>query len=210
MSNLINAAPALLETDELRADIYALLATLLRQPPETDLLTWLQDLEPDQDEDTPMARAWSTLALAAKHSQFSQLEDEYHQLFIGVGRGELMPFGCWYLTGSLMEKPLVLLREDLDILGFERQENVKEPEDHIAAQCEVMSMLITSGRGYDVQYQFWQKHIKNWASKFFTDLQSAKTAVFYTAVGLLGHAFMQQEDNWFLQLSPAAREGGKQ
>lgn len=210
MNNLINAAPALLETDELRADIYALLATLLRQPPQTDLLTWLQELQPDQDQDTPMARAWSTLALAAKHSQFSQLEDEYNALFIGVGRGELMPFGCWYLTGSLMEKPLVLLREDLEILGFERQENVKEPEDHIAAQCEVMSMLITGGRGYDVQYQFWQKHIQNWASKFFTDLQSAKTAVFYTAVGLLGHAFMQQEDNWFLQLSPAAREGGKQ
>ncbi|WP_415881336.1 molecular chaperone [Neptuniibacter sp. SY11_33] len=210
MTNMINAAPALQETDELRADIYALLATMLRKQPEADLLAWLKELESDQDEDTPMARAWSTLALAAKHSEPSQLEDEYTQLFIGVGRGELMPFACWYLTGSLMEKPLAFLREDLEILGFERQENVKEPEDHIAALCEVMSMLIRTGRGYEVQHQFWQKHIQTWAEKFFTDLQSAKTAVFYTAVGLLGHAFMQQEDNWYLQLSPAAREGGKQ
>lgn len=208
--NMISSAPALQETDELRADIYALLATLLRSSPKGDLMQWLTTVEPDQDEDSPMARAWSTLALSAKHSNVQQLEDEYHHLFIGVGRGELMPFGCWYLTGSLMEKPLVLLREDLQVLGFQRQPDVKEPEDHIAALCEVMSMLIQTGRNYETQHQFWQKHLQSWANKFFTDLQNAEHAVFYTAAGLLGQAFMQQEDNWFLQLSPAAREGGEQ
>lgn len=208
--NIINAAPALQETDELRADIYALLATLLRGAPSEELTEWMSGLEPDQDEDTPMARAWSTLALAAKHSDTPQRDDEYHNLFIGVGRGELMPFGCWYLTGSLMEKPLAILREDLELLGFQRQDNVKEPEDHIAALCEVMSMLISSGRGYETQYQFWKRHMQSWTTKFFTDLQNAEHAVFYTATGLLGQAFMQQEDDWFLQLSPAAREGGQQ
>lgn len=208
--NMINTTPALQETDQLRADIYALLATLLRQAPNNDLLQWLESIEPDQDEDTPMARAWSTLALAAKHSKTQQLDNEYHHLFIGVGRGELMPFACWYLTGSLMEKPLVLLREDLNRLGFERQTNVKEPEDHIAALCEVMSLLITNGHGYTTQHQFWQQHLECWANRFFTDLQSADNAVFYTAAGLLGNAFMQQEDNWFIQLSPAARESGQQ
>lgn len=208
--NMINVAPALNETDQLRADIYALLATLLRQPPETDLLAWLSGLEPDLDEDTPMARAWTTLALSARHSNQSQLDDEYQHLFIGVGRGELMPFGCWYLTGSLMEKPLVILREDLDLLDYERQQDVKEPEDHIAALCEVMSLIIGSGRGYETQHQFWQKHLESWANKFFIDLQNAENAVFYTAIGLLGAAFMQQEDNWYMQLSPAARDGGPQ
>ena len=58
--NMINATPALQETDQLRADIYALLATLLRQAPNEDLLEWLASLESDQDEDTPMARGWST------------------------------------------------------------------------------------------------------------------------------------------------------
>ncbi|WP_286238491.1 TorD/DmsD family molecular chaperone [Neptuniibacter halophilus] len=208
--NMITAAPALQETDELRADIYALLASLLRQAPAEEMLQWLESLAPDQDEDTPMARAWSTLALSARYSNPAQNEDEYQNLFIGVGRGELMPFACWYLTGSLMEKPLVLLREDLKLLGFERQDNVKEPEDHIAALCEVMSMLISTGRSYETQHQFWQAHLQSWAKRFFTDLQNAKGAVFYTAVGLLGEAFLQQEDNWYLQLSPAAREGGQQ
>lgn len=206
--NMISSAPALQETDELRADIYALLATLLRQPPQSELLAWLKELEPDQAEDSPMTRAWSMLALQANHGAPEQLDDEHHNLFIGVGRGELMPFGCWYLTGSLMEKPLVILREELDILGFERQANVKEPEDHIAALCEVMSMLIQTGRSYETQHQFWSKHIQSWSSQFFMDLQNAEHAVFYTAVGLLGHAFMQQEDDWFIQLSSAAREGG--
>jgi len=208
--NMISTAPALQETDELRADIYALLATLLRQPPKAEVLSWLQELEPDKDEDSPMARAWSLLAMHANSCVSEQLDDEHHNLFIGVGRGELMPFGCWYLTGSLMEKPLVLLREDLKLLGFERQPDVKEPEDHIAALCEVMSMLIQGGRSYEIQHQFWQKHIQTWSEKFFIDLQNAEHSVFYTAVGVLGQAFMQQEDNWFLQLSPAARKGGQQ
>lgn len=208
--NMITSAPALQETDALRADIYALLATLLRQAPSKELIVWMKDLVPDQDIDTPMARAWSALALSAKHSNAQQRDDEYHQLFIGVGRGELMPFACWYLTGSLMEKPLAILRDELSLLGFERQTDIKEPEDHIAALCEVMSMLISSGRSYAIQHQFWQRHLQSWTTKFFTDLQNAEHAVFYTATGLLGQAFMQQEDNWFLQLSPAAREGGQQ
>jgi len=208
--NMITSAPALQETDALRADIYALLATLLRQAPSKELIVWMKDLVPDQDIDTPMARAWSALALSAKHSNAQQRDDEYHQLFIGVGRGELMPFACWYLTGSLMEKPLAILRNELSLLGFERQTDIKEPEDHIAALCEVMSMLISSGRSYEIQHQFWQRHLQSWTTKFFTDLQNAEHAVFYTATGLLGQAFMQQEDNWFLQLSPAAREGGQQ
>lgn len=208
--NLINTAPALQETDALRADIYALLASLLRQPPQGEMLEWLKQLEDELEEDSPMARAWSSLALSARFCDPVKLEDEHLQLFIGMGRGELMPFACWYLTGSLMEKPLVLLREDLALLGYERQEGIKEPEDHIAALCEVMSMLIQSGHTYETQQQFWEKHLNSWSDRFFTDLQNADNAVFYTAVGLLGAAFMQQESNWFNQLSPAALTGGEQ
>jgi len=208
--NMINTAPALSETDQLRADIYALLAALLRQAPAEELLTWLAGIEPDEDEDTPMARAWKALALSARYSKPEQLDDEFHHLFIGVGRGELMPFGCWYLTGSLMEKPLVVLRADLARLGYERQPDVKEPEDHIAALCEVMSMLIANGYDARMQQQFWQAHLRNWATQFFTDLQNAEHAVLYTAVGLLGAAFMQQEAIGFDRLPPAAAECGQQ
>ena len=82
------------------------------------------------------------------------MDAEYQDLFIGVGRGEVVPYGSWYMTGFLMDKPLALLRADLAALGFERQENVKEPEDHAAALCETMAMLINEGQDLDAQRTF--------------------------------------------------------
>ena len=38
---------------------------------------------------------------------------EFFDLFIGVGRGELLPYGSYYLTGFLHERPLARLRENL-------------------------------------------------------------------------------------------------
>lgn len=201
--NMISTPPALTENDTLRADIFALFAALLRDAPTAEVLGWLAQLEADGT-DSPMSRAWSALALAAQHSRPAQLEDEYQQLFIGIGRGELMPFACWYLTGSLMEKPLVSLRQDLARLGYQRQAEVHEPEDHIAALCEVMSMLIGSGQSYPLQQQFWQRHLQPWCGRFFQDLQRAQSAVFYSAVGLLGAAFCQQESLFFQQLPAGA------
>ena len=43
-----------------------------------------------------------------------RVEREYFDLFIGLGRGELLPYGSYYLTGFLHERPLARLREDLE------------------------------------------------------------------------------------------------
>ncbi|QEQ97920.1 TorD/DmsD family molecular chaperone [Neptunomonas concharum] len=200
---MINLTPALQEHDQLRADIYALLGNLLRSAPSAETLEWLSTLTPDNDDSGSMADAWSALALTANYATEASIADEYQDLFIGVGRGELMPFGCWYLTGSLMEKPLVQLRNDLTQLGYVRQPDVYEPEDHIAALCEVMSLMILNHHGYSQQHTFWQRHIAPWARKFFSDLQHAKRAVFYSPIGLLGEHFVQKEADYFQQLSPA-------
>jgi TorA maturation chaperone TorD len=191
------------EYDQLRGDIYALLASLLRSAPTQDALAWLQALQPDGDDNPDMLKAWSALALTAQHSKTEAVAQEYQDLFIGVGRGELMPFGCWYLTGSLMERPLVTLREDLKHLGYERQKEVYEPEDHIAALCEVLSLMVSQDHNYSHQYSFLQRHLFPWAFAFFTDLQTANNAYFYAPVGLLAHTFFQQEKTYFQQLSPA-------
>lgn len=130
------------ENDQLRADIYQLLAALLRRHPSPELLSFLGDLEVDANDDSDMTKAWLALKLAAVQFDSNQLEDEYFNIFLGVGSGEILPYGSWFMTGSLMDKPLALLRQDLMQLGFEREENVKEPEDHVAALCEVMSVLL--------------------------------------------------------------------
>ncbi len=45
-----------------------------------------------------------------------------------MGRGELLPYASWYLTGFLHERPLVRVRADLDKFGIERAANVLNPK----------------------------------------------------------------------------------
>ena len=115
-------------------------------------------------------------------------------MFIGLTRGELVPYGSYYLTGFLHEKPLAKLRADLSLLGLERQADKKEPEDHIAAEFDVMRMiLIAQGTPVVDAQTFFNKHIQPWAEKFFSDLARAEHAVFYRAVAAFGSQFIKAE-----------------
>lgn len=180
-----------------RAGFYGLLAALLRDAPDEVVLGYAAQLETDEaDQKSELGVALAMLALAARHTAKDALRDEHHALFIGLGRGELMPYGSWYQTGFLMEKPLGLLRADLAQLGFARADDVREPEDHIAALCEVMAMLIQEGFPLDRQRQFFDSHLGNWAGDFFSDLAEAPSAVFYRSVARLGSAFLSLEQRY--------------
>ncbi len=186
--------------DQLRAGAYSLLARLLRETPDIESLGLLLQIEAEPgSNEGEIAEGLAIMKLAAKQAEPELLEREFNDLFIGVGRGEIIPFASWYLTGFLMEKPLSQLRDDLSNLGFERQEDTHEPEDHIAALSEVMSMLITSGKGYALQAEFYQTHLEAWVDRFFADLVQAKNACFYKSVGQFGRAFTQFEKH-YLQL----------
>lgn len=177
------------DAEALRADIYQLLASLLRQAPDEALLRWLADLEVEQD-GSRLAECWSALIDAAKHTSCDALQRAHFRHLVGVIQGEIVPYGSWYLNGELMEAALVALRRDLRVLGFERRESVHEPEDHLSAVCEVMAMLITSQS--QEQHYFFQQHITPWAGRCFADLAEVDTA-FYSALGQLGGAFMESE-----------------
>lgn len=180
------------EDDRLRAGTWALLAALLRRPPTAELLAQLAAIDtPPAGEGGALAAAWQALQTAAAAADPVALEREYHALFIGIGRGELLPFASWYLTGFLMEKPLGELRADLARLGFERQPGVCEPEDHIAALAEVLGLLI--GEGSAAAAGFFAHHIEPWAGRLFADLQTAESARFYRAAGRFAEAFLAFE-----------------
>ncbi|MBL4815029.1 MAG: molecular chaperone TorD family protein [Shewanella sp.] len=187
------------ENDQLRADIYQLLAALLRSQPSAELLQFLANLELDVDDPSEMTKAWSALKLAANQFSSEQLEEEYFNIFYGVGSGEIMPYASWFMTGSLMDKPLAMLRQDLIQLGFEREENVKEPEDHVAALCEVMGVLLLEAPGYR-QLGFYQRHISSWIERFCTSLAATPSAAFYATVAQLAKSFFETEANEFEQL----------
>ena len=186
------------EEDSLRADCYALLAWILRAGPSTEGLARLATLGGDESD---LGAAIRALASAAQRISPETAREEYQDLFIGLGRGELLPYGSYYLTGFLHERPLAKLRVDMERLGISRAEGLSEPEDHIAALCEMMSGLIsgTFGAPADLpaQQQFFDAHIGPWAERFFSDLEASKSVTLYMPVGTIGKLFMQIETQAF-------------
>ncbi|MEX0348137.1 MAG: molecular chaperone [Paracoccaceae bacterium] len=186
------------DMDRARADLYNFLGTLLAGPPDDMLLSQTAGLTGD---DTELGQAIGTLAKLARVTKPKAAETEFNKLFIGLGRGELLPFASYYLTGFLNEKPLALLRQDMATRGMQRAETVFEPEDSIASLMEMMAAMIVGRFGAPAdlaaQKQFFNKHIGPWAGHFFTDLEEAKTSVFYTPVGTVGRIFMSVEAEAF-------------
>jgi TorA maturation chaperone TorD len=126
------------DSDVACAREYSLLALLLARAPDAATLNRIAKLRGDA---TPLDLAHVALAQAADNTNAEKIELEFFNLFIGIGRGELLPYGSYYLTGFLNERPLARLREDLSALGVERPEGLAEPEDHAAILCEIMAAL---------------------------------------------------------------------
>lgn len=186
------------EEDRMRADLYNFLGLILARPADEMLLAQTKSLTGDESE---LGQAITTLAKVASLSKPKAVESEYNKLFIGLGRGELLPYASYYLTGFLNEKPLALLRQDMSAQGMERAETVFEPEDNIASLMEMMGAMIVGrfGAPADLERQktFFGKHIGPWAAHFFGDLEVAKNSVFYAPVGTLGKTFMEIEAEAF-------------
>lgn len=182
--------------DAARAREYALLAALLSCPPSRALLGDIAQLRGDA---TPLGLAHAALAEAASEVMAADVEREYFDLFVGLGRGELLPYGSYYLTGFLNERPLSRLRHDLAALGIERIETSFEPEDHAATLCEIMAGL-AAGRfpaSPEAQRAFFEKHMAPWMGRLFADMESAASARFYRSVGALGRLFLGIEAEAF-------------
>ena len=180
-----------------RAEIYLLLGSLLSGPPDKAVLEMLLEIDAGEPDATPMASIWQSIQALAKTADAEQIESEYFNLFIGLGRGELVPYASFYIHGFLMEKVLASLRDDLRKLGFELQEGVSEPEDHVAALCETMGMIISeSGLDFEEQSAFFERYIASWMGGFFTDLLEAESAEFYRPVAKLGQQFLEIESQY--------------
>lgn len=180
------------EIDAARAQEYALLAALLARAPDAEFLSRLAKLRGDA---TPLGLAHVALAEAASQADAERVGREFFDLFIGLGRGELLPYGSYYLTGFLHDRPLARLRNDLGVLGIERAAGNAEPEDHVAILCEIMAGL-AGGRfpapaGAD--RQIFEKNMASWIGRFFADLEHAAAADFYRRIGALGRVFIQVE-----------------
>ncbi len=182
------------EEDLLRAQLYGLLSNLLSKAPDKDELASLAQLAGDE---TPLGKAIVSLSRVAAKSEPTIVDEEFHDLFIGVGRGELLPYASYYLTGFLHEKPLAKLRNDMAAYGASKSDDVSESEDHVASVLEIMAGLIDGRFGkpasIDQQKEFYDTHIASWMSVFFQDLAGASSSVLYATVAEVGTRFLEIE-----------------
>jgi len=184
------------EVDRLRAVEYGLLSLLLGKAPDAGTLKRVATLKGDASD---LGMAHVELAAAAAAADDRAVNREFFDLFIGLGRGDLLPYASYYLTGFIHERPLARVREDLDLLGIERAGASREPEDHIAILLEVMSGLARGEFEADFaeQTRFFERHLKPWAARLFADLETSRSANFYRAVGRVGRVFMELEAEAF-------------
>lgn len=194
--DLYAETPDVDEVEAARAREYALLAALLTCAPDQPFLDRLATLRGDP---TPLGIAHAALAEAASRTKAERVEREFFNLFIGLGRGELLPYGSYYLTGFLHERPLARLRESLAQLGIERAAGQAEPEDHAAILCEIMAGLVSRRfqAPEDADRKLFEQHLKPWIGRLFADLERAEAAEFYRSVGTLGRVLVEIETEAF-------------
>lgn len=179
-----------------RGEVYRFVAMLLAAAPSQALIDGIAGLSGDG---TPLGQAITALAATARTARADAVEREFFEIFIGVGRGELLPYASFYQTGFLNERPLAEVRGDLARLGVARAEGRFEPEDHIALLLEVMADLACGNLTVDesVEADFFARHIAPWAPQFFDDLALAPSASFYRPVAEVGRLLLDIESRAF-------------
>jgi TorA maturation chaperone TorD len=182
--------------DQARSEQYRFLSGVLIAAPTAHQLQGIAALRGDN---TAMGHAFDALAQAARDLDEKTVAQEFFELFVGVGRGELLPYASFYQTGFLNERPLANLRGDLAALGVARAPGRYEPEDHIALVFEVMADM-TCGAIYVTPEQeaaFFARHIAPWAAQFFDDLTIAPSARFYQKLAEIGRLLVDIEARAF-------------
>jgi TorA maturation chaperone TorD len=186
------------EVDVARAEEYSLLSSLLARSPDARMLSRLAELRGDE---SPLGLAHAALAQAAARTDADKAAREHFTLFVGVGRGELLPYESYYLTGFLHGRPLAKLRQALQRIGIERISGQTEPEDHAAILLEIMAGLasgeLPAPTGTD--REIFDDHLAPWITRFFSDLEKSASADFYAVVGTLGRTFAEIETQGFMR-----------
>ena len=183
--------------EQARANFYALLARLFYAPPDAALLKALAESDLDGE---ALGQAWRELSHAAAGADPEKTREEYEERFVGTGKAPVTLYTASYTMRFSNEVPLVALRSELATMGLGRQEGVHEPEDHIAALCEVMRHLIAAQRELSEQQRFFSKWIAPAAEALCGAIDKDPGTVFYRHVSKFARAFFRLEQTAFEML----------
>jgi TorA maturation chaperone TorD len=196
--------PTLPPEEVARANFYGLLARLFYAPPDANLLAAIasaeEDLELDEGGDG-IGEAWQTLARACAGADPEAVREEFETAFVGTGKAPVTLYTCAYTIRYSNEAPLVDLRGELHELGLGRRDDVSEPEDHIAALCEVMRHLVAQ-QNVDLaeQKRFFEKWLFPAVEPLCAAIQKSEVTRFYKAVGHFANRFFGIEHSAFEML----------
>ncbi|MGH8737932.1 MAG: TorD/DmsD family molecular chaperone [Burkholderiales bacterium] len=188
--------PALVPEEAARADFYGLLARLFCAAPDEALLETLAAADEIVAEDSAasFALAWRDLALAAAAADAAAVAQEYQTLFVGTGRAPVSLYAATYLVNTAVDAPLVELRNYLATRNLARRTSVFEPEDHFAALCELMRLLIAEQHApLAEQMSVFSHFLWPATAPLCAAICGAEQAVFYRAVACFAERFLEIE-----------------
>lgn len=188
------SAQALAAEDQARANFYALLARLFYAPPDRELLETLAaaDEIAGAGDQIELARVWQELKTAAAAADADAAREEYESVFIGTGKAEVTLYTSAYTTRNAAHNSLVLIRDFLDAQGLGRKQSVHEPEDHIAALCDVMRHLVMKGDAA-AQRNFFFSFIQPAAASLCDAITGCQRVSFYKPVARFAARFLEFE-----------------
>lgn len=184
--------------DQARAEFYALLARLYTAPPDAPLLALVGASELWSEADSsPLAGAWNRLVLASRAMDADAAEQEYNELFIGVGKSEVDLHASHWLP-RVLERPLADLRTELASLGLARQPGVTTYEDNLGALCETMRILVAGHAArrpepVATQRAFFDRRIAPWVFDCCDAICKSSVANYYRRVAEFTSAFLAIE-----------------
>jgi len=202
------SCPTLPPEELARANFYALLARLLFAPADATLLEALARADGLSADDADLRDRWQALIKAAVHADADALREAYDDAFIGTGKSPVSLYTTAYTTRFESEAPLVALRAELADLGLARHASSHEPEDHIAALCEVMRHLVVAEDGeLWLQARFFSHWIAPAAQPLCDAIATHLRGTFYEEVARLAQGFFELERSAFDMFSSAAPGG---
>jgi TorA maturation chaperone TorD len=124
-------------------------------------------------------------------------EEEYTDLFIGVGKAECNLHASYWIRDSA-ERPLVGVRAHLTTLGLARKDGVHLYEDHLAALFETMRILICGAddrqpASISTQRDFFNRRIGPWAGDCCDAIVQSQIANYYRRVAQFSSLFLAIE-----------------
>ena len=193
-------SPTLPPEEAARANFYALLARLFYAAPDAALLAALAAADEivsegaGDSDGAGLALAWRDVTLAAAAADPAAVEQEYQDLFVGVGKAQVSVYASAYLAKSLADAPLVELRDFLARRQIARRTSVHEPEDHVAALCELMRYLIAEEQApLDQQLLIFEKFLRPAMGPLCDAVCKLDGAKFYRRVSRFAVSFFDVE-----------------